>query len=132
MNTCKLPRWVDFVVSELSIEELEDFEKMLKKAISEKNRVLFEQPLCASPRKFRGIKIEDSNLTIRTKNLLMSRKYRTLEQIARLSRNQIFSILRSTKLMIHIIYELADDKTIGAKDSYESLKLKLNMDNTGS
>ena len=34
--------------------------------------------------------------------------------------------------MIHIIYELADDKTIGAKDSYESLKLKLNMDNTGS
>lgn len=129
MIVSKIPRWVDFVVSELTINELEEFEETLKNAIAEKNRILFEQPLSAHPRKFRGMKIEDATLTIRTKNLLFSKKYKTLEQLAKLSRNQIFSLLKSKKSTAEIIFEVADDQTIGSREIYESLRLKLSMEN---
>ena len=58
MNTSKVTRWVDFVVSELTHNELEDFEKMIQQIIKEKNRIFLEQPLTANPKKFKGIKIE--------------------------------------------------------------------------
>lgn len=131
MDDFKISRWVDFVVSELTINELEDFQEKFKQALEKKNSILFEQPLTANPRQFRGMKIEDSDLlTIRTKKLLISRKYRTLEQVAKLSRNQIFSLSEyglMRKSMCEIIYVLADDKTLISKKLYDSLSFKQNI-----
>lgn len=129
MDISKVRRWVNFITSELSLHELEEFEKLLKKFLEEKfleekNRILFEQPLTINPRKFRGIKIEDSELTLRTQRLLLSKKYKTLEQVAKLSRNQVFELIKygfRRKQICEIIDYLADDKTPVSRDLYDSI-----------
>ena len=92
MDTSRVSNWVDFVVSELTHNELEYFEKMLQQIIKEKNRVFLEEPLTANPKKFKGIKIEDAELTIRSTRILISRKYKTLDQVAKLSRSQLIAL----------------------------------------
>ena len=126
MNTSKVTRWVDFVVSELTHNELEDFEKMIQQIIKEKNRIFLEEPLTANPKKFKGIKIEDAELTLRSTRILLSRKYKTLEQVAKLSRSQLIALSKygfMRKSMIEITDLLADDKTVISKELYDSLKL---------
>ena len=126
MNTSKVTRWVDFVVSELTHNELEYFEKMLQQIIKEKKRIFLEEPLTANPKKFKGIKIEDAELTIRSTRILISRKYKTLDQVAKLSRNQIIALSKygfMRKSMTEITDLLADDKTQVSKELYDSLKL---------
>ena len=126
MNTSKVTRWVDFVVSELTHNELEDFEKMIQQIIKEKNRIFLEQPLTANPKKFKGIKIEDAELTLRSTRILISRKYKTLDQVAKLSRNKLIALSKygfMRKSMIEITDLLADDKTVISKELYDSLKL---------
>ena len=126
MNTSKVTRWVDFVVSELTHNELEDFEKMIQQIIKEKNRIFLEQPLTANPKKFKGIKIEDAELTLRSTRKLISRKYKTLDQVAKLSRNKLIALSKygfMRKSMIEITDLLADDKTVISKELYDSLKL---------
>ena len=126
MYTSKETRWVDFVVSELTHNELEDFEKMIQQIIKEKNRIFLEQPLTANPKKFKGIKIEDAELTLRSTRILLSRKYKTLEQVAKLSRSQLIALSKygfMRKSMIEITDLLADDKTVISKELYDSLKL---------
>ena len=126
MNTSKVTRWVDFVVSELTHNELEDFEKMIQQIIKEKNRIFLEQPLTANPKKFKGIKIEDAELTLRSTRILLSRKYKTLEQVAKLSRSQLIALSKygfMRKSMTEITDLLADDKTQVSKELYDSLKL---------
>lgn len=114
MNYEKVSRWVDFVVSEMTIKELEDFNEKLRQVVEEKKRVLFEQPLSANPKKFKGVKIEDTELVMRTKNILLGRKYKTIEQVVKLSRNQLLELGEyglSKKTLSEIIYFFADDKT---------------------
>ena len=126
MNTSKVSNWVDFVVSELTHNELEYFEKMLQQIIQEKNRIFLEEPLTANPKKFKGIKIEDAELTLRSTRILLSRKYKTLEQVAKLSRSQLIALSKygfMRKSMIEITDLLADDKTVISKELYDSLKL---------
>ena len=126
MNTSKVTRWVDFVVSELTHNELEYFEKMLQQIIKEKKRIFLEEPLTANPKKFKGIKIEDAELTLRSTRILLSRKYKTLEQVAKLSRSQLIALSKygfMRKSMIEITDLLADDKTVISKELYDSLKL---------
>ncbi len=126
MNISKVSRWVDFVASELTTKELEDFEKTLKQVIEEKYRILLEQPLSTNPRKFRGIKIEEAEFTVRTTRLLLSRKYKTLEQVAKLSRNQLIALSKyglMRKTMSEIVDLLADDTTSISKELFDSLKL---------
>lgn len=126
MNTTKVMRWADFVVSELTHNELEYFEKIIQKIIKEKNRIFLEEPLTANPKKFKGIKIEDAELTLRSTRILLARKYKTLEQVAKLSRNQLITLSKygfMRKSMIEITDLLADDKTVISKELYDSLKL---------
>ncbi|MDO3664491.1 hypothetical protein [Acinetobacter higginsii] len=126
MNTTKVTRWADFVVSELTHNELEYFEKIIQKIIKEKNRIFLEEPLTANPKKFKGIKIEDAELTLRSTRILLARKYKTLEQVAKLSRNQLITLSKygfMRKSMIEITDLLADDKTVISKELYDSLKL---------
>lgn len=126
MNTSKVTRWVDFVVSELTHNELEYFEKMLQQIIQEKNRIFLEEPLTANPKKFKGIKIEDAELTLRSTRILISRKYKTLDQVAKLSRNKLIALSKygfMRKSMTEITDLLADDKTQVSKELYDSLKL---------
>ncbi|MFN3290115.1 MAG: hypothetical protein DI542_17960 [Acinetobacter johnsonii] len=126
MNIPKVTRWVDFVVSELTHNELEYFEKMIQQIIKEKNRIFLEEPLTANPKKFKGIKIEDAELTLRSTRILLSRKYKTLEQVAKLSRSQLIALSKygfMRKSMIEITDLLADNKTIISKELYDSLKL---------
>lgn len=126
MDISRVSNWVDFVVSELTHHELEYFEKMLQQIIKEKNRIFLEEPLTANPKKFKGIKIEDAELTIRSTRILISKKYKTLDQVAKLSRNQIIALSKygfMRKSMTEIIDLLADDKTQVSKELYDSLKL---------
>ena len=126
MDISRVSNWVDFVVSELTHNELEYFEKMLQQIIKEKKRIFLEEPLTANPKKFKGIKIEDAELTIRSTRILISRKYKTLDQGAKLSRNQIIALSKygfMRKSMTEIIDLLADDKTQVSKELYDSLKL---------
>ena len=126
MNTSKVSNWVDFVVSELTHNELEYFEKMLQQIIQEKNRIFLEEPLTANPKKFKGIKIEDAELTLRSTRILISRKYKTLDQVAKLSRNKLIALSKygfMRKSMTEITDLLADDKTQVSKELYDSLKL---------
>ena len=126
MDISRVSNWVDFVVSELTHNELEDFEKMIQQIIKEKNRIFLEQPLTANPKKFKGIKIEDAELTLRSTRILLSRKYKTLEQVAKLSRSQLIALSKygfMRKSMIEITDLLADDKTVISKELYDSLKL---------
>ena len=126
MNTSKVTRWVDFVVSELTHNELEYFEKMLQQIIQEKNRIFLEEPLTANPKKFKGIKIEDAELTLLSTRILISRKYKTLDQVAKLSRNKLIALSKygfMRKSMTEITDLLADDKTQVSKELYDSLKL---------
>ena len=55
MDDLKISRWVDYVSSELTINELENFQEKLKEILEKKNCILFEKPLAANPRKFRGM-----------------------------------------------------------------------------
>ena len=126
MDISRVSNWVDFVVSELTHNELEYFEKMLQQIIQEKNRIFLEEPLTANPKKFKGIKIEDAELTLRSTRILISRKYKTLDQVAKLSRNQIIALSKygfMRKSMTEITDLLADDKTQVSKELYDSLKL---------
>ena len=126
MDTSRVSNWVDFVVSELTHNELEYFEKMLQQIIQEKNRIFLEEPLTANPKKFKGIKIEDAELTIRSTRILISRKYKTLDQVAKLSRNKLIALSKygfMRKSMTEITDLLADDKTQVSKELYDSLKL---------
>ena len=126
MDISRVSNWVDFVVSELTHNELEDFEKMIQQIIKEKNRIFLEQPLTANPKKFKGIKIEDAELTLRSTRILISRKYKTLDQVAKLSRNKLIALSKygfMRKSMIEITDLLADDKTVISKELYDSLKL---------
>ena len=77
---------------EYFFKTVEDFEKMIQQIIKEKNRIFLEQPLTANPKKFKGIKIEDAELTLRSTRILLSRKYKTLEQVAKLSRSQLIAL----------------------------------------
>ena len=126
MDISRVSNWVDFVVSELTHNELEYFEKMLQQIIKEKKRIFLEEPLTANPKKFKGIKIEDAELTLRSTRILLSRKYKTLEQVAKLSRSQLIALSKygfMRKSMIEITDLLADDKTQVSKELYDSLKL---------
>lgn len=126
MDISRVSNWVDFVVSELTHNELEYFEKMLQQIIKEKKRIFLEEPLTANPKKFKGIKIEDAELTLRSTRILISRKYKTLDQVAKLSRNQIIALSKygfMRKSMTEITDLLADDKTQVSKELYDSLKL---------
>ena len=126
MDISRVSNWVDFVVSELTHNELEYFEKMLQQIIQEKNRIFLEEPLTANPKKFKGIKIEDAELTIRSTRILISRKYKTLDQVAKLSRNKLIALSKygfMRKSMTEITDLLADDKTQVSKELYDSLKL---------
>ena len=126
MDISRVSNWVDFVVSELTHNELEYFEKMLQQIIQEKNRIFLEEPLTANPKKFKGIKIEDAELTLRSTRILISRKYKTLDQVAKLSRNKLIALSKygfMRKSMIEITDLLADDKTVISKELYDSLKL---------
>ena len=126
MDISRVSNWVDFVVSELTHNELEDFEKMIQQIIKEKNRIFLEQPLTANPKKFKGIKIEDAELTLRSTRILISRKYKTLDQVAKLSRNKLIALSKygfMRKSMTEITDLLADDKTQVSKELYDSLKL---------
>ena len=126
MDISRVSNWVDFVVSELTHNELEYFEKMLQQIIQEKNRIFLEEPLTANPKKFKGIKIEDAELTLRSTRILISRKYKTLDQVAKLSRNKLIALSKygfMRKSMTEITDLLADDKTQVSKELYDSLKL---------
>ena len=126
MDISRVSNWVDFVVSELTHNELEYFEKMIQQIIKEKNRIFLEQPLTANPKKFKGIKIEDAELTLRSTRILISRKYKTLDQVAKLSRNKLIALSKygfMRKSMTEITDLLADDKTQVSKELYDSLKL---------
>ena len=126
MDISRVSNWVDFVVSELTHNELEYFEKMLQQIIQEKNRIFLEEPLTANPKKFKGIKIEDAELTLRSARILISRKYKTLDQVAKLSRNKLIALSKygfMRKSMTEITDLLADDKTQVSKELYDSLKL---------
>ena len=126
MDISRVSNWVDFVVSELTHNELEYFEKMLQQIIQEKNRIFLEEPLTANPKKFKRIKIEDAELTLRSARILISRKYKTLDQVAKLSRNKLIALSKygfMRKSMTEITDLLADDKTQVSKELYDSLKL---------
>jgi len=130
MDVLKVTRWVDFVASELTINELEDFQKKLAQLLEQKIQILFEKPLTTDPLKFRGIKIENSELTVRTQKSLLSMKYKTLEQLAKLSRNQLFELNQyslTRKQMCEIIDYVAYDKTFISEEMYESLKSRQNI-----
>lgn len=127
MDVLKVMRWVDFVASELTINELEDFQKTLAQVLEQKIQILFEKPLTTDPLKFRGIKIENSELTVRTQKSLLSMKYKTLGQLAKLSRNQLFELNQygfTRKQMCEIIDYVAYDKTFISEEMYDSLKSK--------
>lgn len=130
MDVLKVTRWVDFVASELTINELEDFQKTLAQVLEQKIQTLFEKPLTTDPLKFRGVKIENSELTVRTQKSLLSMKYKTLGQLAKLSRNQLFELNQyslTRKQMCEIIDYVAYDKTFISEEMYESLKSRQNI-----
>lgn len=121
MSTSRVSTWANFIASELTINELELFEKMLKKIIKDKKEPLFAQPLTIDHLKFKGIKIEDSDFTIRVQKFLISRKYKTLERVAKLTRNQLIALNEyglDYKMMNQIIDHLADDKTIISEEAF--------------
>src|SRR5690606_4654059 len=91
MSTSRVSNWANFIASELTINELELFEKMLKKIIKDKKEPLFAQ-LTINHLKFKGINIDDSDFTIRVQKFLISRKYKTLERVAKLTRNQLIAL----------------------------------------
>lgn len=121
MSTSRVSNWANFIASELTINELELFEKMLKKIIKDKKEPIFSQPLTIHHLKFKGIKIEDSDFTIRVQKFLISRKYKTLERVAKLTRNQLIALNEyglDYKMMNQIIDHLADDKTIISEEAF--------------
>ncbi|MEK5789548.1 hypothetical protein V3528_17665, partial [Acinetobacter johnsonii] len=121
MSTSRVSNWANFIASELTINELELFEKMLKKIIKDKKEPLFAQPLTINHLKFKGINIDDSDFTIRVQKFLISRKYKTLERVAKLTRNQLIALNEyglDYRMMNQIIDHLADDKTSISEEAF--------------
>ena len=93
---------------------------MLKKIIKDKKEPLFAQ-LTINHLKFKGINIDDSDFTIRVQKFLISRKYKTLERVAKLTRNQLIALNEyglDYRMMNQIIDHLADDKTSISEEAF--------------